>query len=122
MPVQPKLVIRFNYLPQAAANVPRAGMTIRERMINDFIPIARQHARVDTGRMRDSIRRTEHGESRSVVTAGGGDVVYAGFNEFGTIKMSAQPFMRPAAEIVASRCSGGAYSGDLEGLLIGGGG
>lgn len=54
-------------------------------------------ARVDTGYMRNNIQQDEVKEEHGVVT---GKYVaradYSSYNEYGTYKMSAQPFMRPS--------------------------
>jgi HK97 gp10 family phage protein len=54
---------------------------------------------VDQGDLRDSIevKETESPFKRRVV-AGSGNTFYGHFQEFGTEKMPAQPFMTPAAE------------------------
>lgn len=49
---------------------------------------------VDTGRLRNSITHTSDGEYAYIGT----NVEYAPYVEFGTSKMAAQPFIRPAAE------------------------
>jgi len=62
---------------------------------------------VDTGSLRKSIRVEKEGELQVSVIAGGGGVInprtgrevdYAGFVEFGTSRMSPQPYMQPALE------------------------
>lgn len=50
---------------------------------------------VDTGRLRSSIHVEQISPTSIFV---GTDVYYAGYVEFGTSKMQAQPFMRPAIE------------------------
>jgi len=61
----------------------------RKKRINRFIITrARRYARHRTGYMKDMIQEVESG----VVAL----ARYSGFNEYGTYKMSAQPFMRPA--------------------------
>ena len=75
---------------------------------------AKVYAAVDTGHMRDSIRCWETNEG-ATVTAGGVsnsaslvdgdtssvDVDYAVYQEFGTYKMRAHPYMRPAIDEVS---------------------
>ena len=56
---------------------------------------AQSLARVDTGRMRDATVHT-HTHLESVVS---NDTPYAVYNEFGTYKMAAQPFMHPGFEV-----------------------
>lgn len=57
---------------------------------------ARRYAPVLTGALRSSIR-TGVDDSTGYVIAGNEDVDYAAYQEFGTSKMSAQPYLRPAA-------------------------
>jgi hypothetical protein len=45
-------------------------------------------------------------------------VYWSIFNEYGTIKMSAAPFMRPAADRVGARLASGSYAGDFERELL----
>lgn len=53
-------------------------------------------APVDTGRLRDSIRHEVQG---ATVRLGPGDEIeYAIFQEFGTSRMAAQPYVRPTVE------------------------
>ena len=66
---------------------------------------AKDLAPVDTGSLRKSIRVEKEGELQVSVIAGdsgvinprtGREVDYAGFVEFGTSRMSPQPYMQPA--------------------------
>ena len=68
---------------------------------------AKDLAPVDTGSLRKSIRVEKEGDLQVSVIAGGGGVInprtgrevdYAGYVEFGTSKMSPQPYMQPALE------------------------
>jgi HK97 gp10 family phage protein len=68
---------------------------------------ARDLAPVDTGALRRSIRTEKKGKLEVLVIAGGGGVTnprtgrevdYAGYVEYGTSRMSPQPYMRPALE------------------------
>jgi HK97 gp10 family phage protein len=54
---------------------------------------------VDTGALQDSIRMEVEGETVNAVAGGIDDVDYALHVEFGTVKMAAQPYMRPAVDI-----------------------
>jgi HK97 gp10 family phage protein len=56
---------------------------------------AKQFAPVDTGALRNSIE-TEEGKGISAIVHDG--VEYGKYQEFGTYKMAAQPFMIPAIE------------------------
>ena len=58
---------------------------------------AKRRAPVDSGRLRASIH-TYPKTPASVITVSDG-VKYGNYQEFGTMKMKAQPFMRPAKDI-----------------------
>ena len=50
---------------------------------------------VDTGRLRNSITHQQYDDHTEVV---GTNVEYAPYVELGTVRMSARPYLRPAAE------------------------
>lgn len=56
---------------------------------------AKTYAPVDTGRLRNSITHKPQGKNTEVVQT---NVEYAIYQEMGTSKMKAQPYMRPAGE------------------------
>lgn len=56
---------------------------------------AKQKCPVDTGRLRNSITHQQEGKRTVAI---GSNVVYAPFVELGTIRMKAQPYLRPAIE------------------------
>jgi HK97 gp10 family phage protein len=53
---------------------------------------------VDTGRLRSSITHELGVDSRGLVGTVGTNVTYAPYVEFGTSRMRAQPFLRPALD------------------------
>lgn len=59
-----------------------------------------QPPRVDTGRLRASITHEVHEGFLTVTARVGTNVKYAIFLEFGTSKMAARPFLRPALDAV----------------------
>jgi HK97 gp10 family phage protein len=61
---------------------------------------ARANAPVRTGALRDSIEMTVVSDEAAQVSVG---VDYGVYQEFGTSKMSAQPFLTPAVESVRAR-------------------
>lgn len=69
-----------------------AATTAVNGMAEDVAAAARELAPVQTGRLRDSI--TSDGNRAYT------DVEYAPFVEYGTANMSAEPFLRPAADTV----------------------
>ena len=56
---------------------------------------AKQMAPVDTGRLRNSIEHHPEGTDTMVVET---NVEYATYQEMGTSKMKAQPYMKPSGE------------------------
>lgn len=74
----------------------------------------RSRCPVDTGALRDSIevavRTSRNGAVRGRVVVGGNDAegatYYAFFLEFGTARMAAKPFLRPAVDAARSRVQG----------------
>jgi HK97 gp10 family phage protein len=70
---------------------------------------AKELAPVDTGRLRSSIDNDLGRDDRGLVARIGSDVVYAPYVEFGTRRMRAQPFLRPALD--AAFPAGGASDG-----------
>lgn len=59
---------------------------------------AKKAAPVDTGRLRSSIQYEQQGDMACSV---GTDVSYAIYQEYGTYKMAAQPFLFPAFQIAS---------------------
>lgn len=70
---------------------------IRKPVAHLIATRAQEIAPVDTGFMRDNIHETEDGNA--IISEAG----YSGFVELGTVKMSAQPFMRPAADTLSMK-------------------
>lgn len=56
---------------------------------------AKDHAPVDTGRLRNSIEHHAEGNDTMVVAT---DVEYAIYQELGTSRMAGQPFIKPSGE------------------------
>jgi HK97 gp10 family phage protein len=59
---------------------------------------AKRACPVDTGRLRSSIARETGRDERGLVARIGTDVDYAAYVEFGTGRMSARPYLRPALD------------------------
>lgn len=104
---------RFNAIPERVKDVLEAEM---ESLAENLCAQMRRVVPIDKGVLRDSIGWTwgkkppgtltigtfkgkEYGALRIIVYAGGktssGDAFYARFQEFGTVKMPAQPFFFP---------------------------
>lgn len=79
----------------------RLGIDVQNR--------ARQKAPVDTGRLRASISHELGSDGRGPYVDVGSNVEYAPHVEYGTSRMSAKPYLRPAiAEAVAAFAKGSA--------------
>lgn len=98
MPVEFK-----SYAPEVLAKAQKATRTALDRMGDKAVEFAQNFAAVDTGNMRASL--THEPESNNVEIVGTSqekapykDIYYAPFVELGTVKMRAQPFLRPAVE------------------------
>jgi HK97 gp10 family phage protein len=90
-----KLIMRFAQLAEEAR---RAAQDLVRDTASAIATTAQALAPVDTGALRDSIEVEHEAPMRSVVTAGNGDVDYAAYQEFGTSRMHAQPYLTPAVE------------------------
>jgi len=69
----------------------------RTKRVSD--PDATLGVPVDTGRLQASVRQVVYRQGKSIIgtiTAGGDGITYATAMEFGTSKVRARPFMRPA--------------------------
>lgn len=74
---------------KALENIPWIAPVASAEIVAD---IARSLAAVDTGEMRDKIKAVHLSKYSQVVA----NAKHSGYVEFGTYKMAAQPFMRPA--------------------------
>ena len=71
----------------------RDGLEAGARVVEAYAKIA---APVDTGALRNSIQVHEVTPIQAII--GPSDIDYAEFVEFGTSRMAAQPYMRPALD------------------------
>lgn len=94
-----KIVIKYNHLPKIAARLPEAVSLIVRKAAFDVEANAKAIVPVDTGTLKNSIT-TELPTKTSAIIAPHTD--YAVFVEYGTRRQRAKPYMRPAAEKVAS--------------------
>jgi HK97 gp10 family phage protein len=81
-----------DYLAEFKMALYDAGEVVRKdaiERISKKTGAAAMTIKMEVGRMRD-------GTLYAVITAGGGDQYYVTFLEYGTSKMKARPFMRPA--------------------------
>lgn len=69
-----------------------------EKSTKTMVGKAKLLTRVDTGTLRSSIIDEQESSSEKVTSQFGTNIEYGIFNELGTSKMSAQPFITPAFE------------------------
>lgn len=93
-----QIVVGLNILPQLAGQLDATVESALDKGTAVTLATSQQMARVDTGRMRSDVT-IQRGAGSRVMTWNAG---YTGYNEFGTYKMSAQPFVRPGAEAGAA--------------------
>ena len=87
--------VLYNHLPRIKAAMPGAiAETVREAALK-CETYAKDVTPVDTGALQASIKAKKLAETEWEIAP---DTEYAIYVEFGTRKMAAQPYMRPAAE------------------------
>jgi HK97 gp10 family phage protein len=93
-----KLTKEFDRLPSLPAEVRRRLSLVVRKTAKDVEARAKTRAPVDTGALKNSIQARPRDELTSEVVVG---QEYGLYQEFGTVKMAARPFLRPAVEEVA---------------------
>jgi HK97 gp10 family phage protein len=96
MNVTVNYIVTNDRLPELIAKFPGLVSTVIVKSTEDGQSYAVGFAPVDTGHLAGSIQ-ARFGDYVGIVQT---DCSYAGYQEFGTYKMAAQSFMRPAADIV----------------------
>lgn len=91
------VVLRFYDSVIEEISIPEKELDATANKIADN---ARRFVPIDTGALKASIRVLSFGQkdTRYVTAGGAAGVDYAAFVEFGTSKMEAQPYMRPAID------------------------
>ena len=84
-------------IPQLTESVRRKAQAAIAKAASDIEAQAKARAPVDTGLLKNSINEREEGDLRHIVES---PVHYSIYQEFGTRKMAAQPYMVPAVEFV----------------------
>lgn len=84
----------FNRLPQLAADIKSQGEALVQTSADNIVAGAQDRAPVRTGRLRDGIQREGSGMEAKVTS----EAPYSAYVEYGTSRMSAQPFFWPALE------------------------
>lgn len=97
MPVEVEII--EDRIPELIMSVESAARAGVKRVADRIAITARQFVAKDTWALNDTIRsESVVGGHEAQVIAGDGDVDYAFFQEYGTYKMAAHPFMGPAAD------------------------
>jgi len=91
--------VTFDKFPQIAAAMPEKTSQVVRKAAFDIEGQAKNRAPVDTGALKNSISTEFENNGLTGIIAP--HMEYATFVEFGTKRMSAQPYMTPAAEAVA---------------------
>lgn len=86
----------LRHFDAAPAQAQKACTAAMKTTLNKAEEVATQNVRVDTGHLKQSIAvRIVKSNRGQVVGELSDNADYAAYNEFGTYKMSAQPFIRP---------------------------
>jgi HK97 gp10 family phage protein len=97
--VSATVVIQFDRFPEIAAAMPDRASAVVRKASFDVEGQAKNRVPVDTGALKNSISTEfENGGLTGIIAP---HTDYATFVEYGTKRMSAQPYMTPAAEAVA---------------------
>lgn len=97
MPI--RVTVNRQKLRALIADLPARADAIARQGAEHAAESARALVPVRTGALRASIR-AERTSTGHAVRAGGGAVDYAAYVEFGTRRMAARPYLRPAVESV----------------------
>ena len=92
------VTIKFNRFPEIAAALPEKTTTVVAKTAFDVQAHAQNVVPVDTGNLKNSIATSFENDGLTAIVAP--HTEYAAYVEFGTRRMSAQPYMTPAAERV----------------------
>lgn len=91
------VTVVFNKLPAIAAALPKVAEAVIEKGAHDIEAGAKTRAPVDTGNLRNSITAEQLTALAWMVYVG---AYYGIYQEMGTYKMAAHPFLIPAFEAV----------------------
>ena len=88
--------VTFNRFPEIAAALPEKTKIVVAKTARDIEGYAKSVVHVDTGNLKNSIDVEFENDGLTAIVAP--HTEYAAFVEFGTRRMSAYPYMIPAAE------------------------
>lgn len=107
---QTTVTIKFNHFPEIAAALPEKTKAVVAKAALDVEGNAKNTVPVDTGNLKSSISTEFENDGLTAIVAP--HTEYAAYVEFGTRRMTAQPYMTPAAERVRP-----AFIGAMEQML-----
>jgi HK97 gp10 family phage protein len=90
----------FKLNPNGVNQINNLALQLFERLANEVKEEAKLIVPVKTGKLRESIEINKEDQENIKI---GSKVDYAIFVELGTIKQSAQPFLRPAIDNITSK-------------------
>jgi HK97 gp10 family phage protein len=91
------ITVKYNNFAKIAAALPKATGVIVRKAAFDVEATAKTLVPVDTGMLKNSIMTEEVSPTSMIVAP---HTEYAAYVEWGTVKMAARPYLRPAAERV----------------------
>jgi len=94
------LEIRFNKMPELTKASRERAVQAVQKAADDIEGVAKIKAPFDTGNLMSSIQEQKEPDSSDLTKYVGPHVEYAIYQEYGTSRMRAHPYMRPAAEAV----------------------
>lgn len=93
--------MRINFDMQLTNNLDKISKEVAiqtfQRSMQEIQNLAKINAAVDTGNLRNSIQLSIISDTKILITS---FASYSAYIEFGTFKMNAQPFFRPAIDEV----------------------
>ncbi len=92
------VTVRFNRFPNTALATKQAVQMLVEKATADIAARAAATAPIDTGALAESIAYKVEGTFNGAEGVAYTNQEYAAYQEFGTVRNRAQPYMRPAVE------------------------
>lgn len=90
--------VLFNRMPDVIRKAPQRAKEAVKKATFDVEAQAKTRVRVDTGNLKNSLRSDFVSDGYTGIV--GTNVEYAAYVEFGTVRMSARPYLTPAADAV----------------------
>ena len=88
-----RMVVTYDKIGEIVKKFPDLASAVVKKTASDIVADAQHEAPVRTGNLKNSIKMKMETDHRAVINVG---AEYGAFVEFGTRKMPAHPFLRPA--------------------------